>query len=129
MAQPFGQLLVGAVGLGFIGFGIYQIYKAYTGKFREELMQDQMTGNVETFAVRTGQIGLSARGIVFGIIGIFLIQAALNSNPSEARGLGGAFNALAEQTYGQLALGIVALGFAIYGLYMFVLARYRRMII
>lgn len=129
LSQPFGQWLVAAAGLGFVAFALYQFYKAYTAKFREKLMQNQMTANVENFAVRSGQIGLAARGVVFGIIGIFLIQAALNSNASEARGLGGAFNALAEQTYGQIALGIVALGFAAYGLYMIVLARYRRMIV
>jgi hypothetical protein len=72
---------------------------------------------------------LSARGVVFGIIGVFLIQAALNSNASQARGLSGALRALEQQSYGQWVLGVVALGLVAYGLYMFVLARYRRIII
>jgi hypothetical protein len=129
LEQPFGQWLVGAVGLGFIAFAVSQFYKAYTAKFRENLNTNEMDEKTETFATRAGQAGLSARGVVFGIIGVFLIQAALNSNASEARGLSGALRALEQQSYGQWVLGIVALGLIAYGLYMFVLARYRRIII
>ena len=129
LAQPFGQWLVGAVGLGFIVFALSQFYKAYTAKFREKLMTNEMSEKTETFATRTGQAGLSARGVVFGIIGIFLIQAALHSNAGEARGLSGALRALEQQSYGQWVLGIVALGLIAYGLYMLVTAWYRRIII
>jgi len=70
-----------------------------------------------------------ARGVVFGIIGLFLIQAAWRARAEEARGLGGALRALEQQPYGPYVLGAVALGLVAYGLYMFVEARYRRMII
>ncbi|HEX8151415.1 MAG TPA: DUF1206 domain-containing protein, partial [Pyrinomonadaceae bacterium] len=80
-------------------------------------------------ATRAGQVGLTARGVVFGIIGAFLIQAALHARAHEARGLGGALLALEQSPYGPWLLGAVALGLVIYGLYMFVEARYRRMII
>jgi hypothetical protein len=129
LAQPFGQWLVGAVGLGFIAFAVSQLYKAYTAKFRENLLTEQMSENAETFALRTGQFGLSARGIVFGIIGFFLILAALRSNPNEAQGLSGALRALEQQTFAPWLFGLVALGLAAYGFYMLVLARYRRIII
>jgi len=129
LAQPFGQWLVGAVGLGFIAFALSQLYKAYTTKFREKLMTNEMDEKTQTFATRTGQAGLSARGVVFGIIGVFLIQAALQSNASKARGLSGALRALEQQSYGQWVLGIVALGLIAYGFYMLVTAWYRRIII
>ncbi|MDQ3748897.1 MAG: DUF1206 domain-containing protein [Acidobacteriota bacterium] len=129
LAQPFGQWLVGAVGLGFIAFAVSQFYKAFTAKFREKLKTNEMSEKAETFATRSGQAGLSARGMVFGIIGVFLIQAALHSNAGEARGLSGALRALEQQSYGQWVLGIVALGLVAYGFYMLVLARYRRIII
>jgi hypothetical protein len=118
--QPFGQWLVAAVGLGFVAFAISQIYKAYTGKFREKLKIDEMDEKTQKFATRFGQAGLTARGIVFGIIGVFLIQAAMHSNAGEARGLSGALQALEQQSYGQLILGIVALGLVAYGLHMLV---------
>jgi hypothetical protein len=120
--------MVGLAGLGFIVAAIYHFYKAFTAKFRKRLLMSEMSENVQTFAIRTGQFGLSARGVVFGIIGVFLILAALHSNPSEARGLSGALRALEQQTYGQLLLGIVALGLVAYGFYSLVLARYRRIV-
>lgn len=129
LAQPFGQWLVGAVGLGFVAAALSHFYKAYTAKFREKLMTGQMGEKAQSFALRSGQFGLAARGVVFGLIGAFLIQAALHSNAGEARGLSGALAALGQQTYGQLLLGVVALGLVAYGFYMLVLARYRRIII
>ena len=129
LEQPFGQWLVGAVGLGFVIAAVSHFYKAYTAKFREKLMTSQMSENAQNFALRSGRFGLAARGVVFGIIGAFLIQAALHSNAGEARGLSGALTALGQQTYGQLLLGVVALGLVAYGFYMLVLARYRRIII
>jgi hypothetical protein len=128
LEQPFGQWLVAAVGIGFVIFALSQIYKAYSTKFRDKLKTEEMSQRIENFAVRTGQVGLTARGIVFGIIGIFLALAALHSNAGEARGLSGALQALEEQSYGQWLLGIVALGLVAYGFYMFVQARYRRII-
>lgn len=129
LEQPFGQWLVGLVGLGFIGLALSHFYKAYTAKFRKKLMMDEMSEGMQKFAVRTGRFGLAARGVVFGIIGAFLIQAALHSNAGEARGLSGALDALQQQTYGQLLLGVVALGLAAYGFYMLVVSRYRRIIL
>jgi len=129
LAQPFGQWLVGAVGLGFIAFAVSQFYKAYTTKFREKLKTNEMDEKTQTFATRAGQAGLSARGVVFGIVGVFLILAAWHSNAGKARGLSGALRALEQQSYGQWVLGIVALGLIAYGFYMLVQARYRRIII
>lgn len=76
---------------------------------------------------RAGRFGLAARGVVFSIIGGFLIVAAVQSDPNESRGLGGALRALAEQPYGPWLLGVTAAGLIAYGIYSVMLARYRRM--
>lgn len=126
LAQPFGRWLVGVAGLGVIAFALYQFYKAYTTKFADKLKKNELDDKLETMAIRFGQVGLTARGIVFGITGLFLIQAAYWSNPGEAEGLGGALRALEQQPFGPWVLGVVALGLMSYGLYMFVMALYRR---
>lgn len=126
LSQPFGQWLVGLAGLGTIGFGGYYLYKAFTAKFMEELLQSQMNQTERKWARRAGQFGMAARGVVFGIIGIFLIVAAWQSDASEARGLSGALTALAQQPYGTWLLGIVALGLIAYSAYTLVEARYRQ---
>lgn len=85
-----------------------------------------MSPKEQAAATWLGRAGMGARGVVFGIIGGFLLYAALRSDPNEARGLAGAFKILAQQPFGLWLLGIVAAGFVAYGLYQFFEARYRR---
>jgi hypothetical protein len=129
LAQPFGPWLVGAVGLAIIGVGVFQFYKAYTAKFREKLKTGEMNRDEESWITWLGRFGFAARGVVFCIIGGFLIVAARQADPSETRGLSGALGALAAQPYGPWLLAIVALGLVAYGIFMVALARYRRMLI
>jgi hypothetical protein len=126
MQLPFGRLLVGLAGAGFIGFGLYQIYKGYKAKFRKRLEVGAMSKREDQWATRLGQFGLAARGVVFSIIGYFLIVSALRYDPNEVRGLGGALESLAGQPFGKVLLGVVAAGLAIYGVYMLVEAKYHR---
>lgn len=129
MSQPFGRWLVALVGLGIVAAGLQQFSKAYKAKFREKLNLGQMSATQQQWATRAGRIGFSARGVTFGIIGAFLVIAALREQPRQARGLGGALAALADRPFGPWLLGIVALGLIAYGLFMLVQARYRRMVI
>jgi len=126
MVLPFGRLLIGLAGLGFIGFGLWQCYKAYKRKFRKKMTRIEMGEGADKLITRVGQFGFAARGVVFGVVGVFLIQAALRARAHEARGLGGALHALEEQPAGPWVLGVVALGLVAYGLLMFALALYRR---
>ena len=126
MSQPFGQWLVGLGGALIIGLGFYQFYKAYKAKFRKHLKLQEMSPTEETWATRLGRFGEGARGVVFVITGFFLLQAARQSDPNQARGLDGALQSLAQQPYGPWLLGIVALGLVAYGIHMGVQARYRR---
>lgn len=127
LSQPFGQWLVGLAGIVVTGVGIYLIYYALKAKFRGELNWQQMSAQERTWATRMGKFGVSARGIVFGVIGIFLAQAALKSDPGQAKGIGEALAALAQQPYGRWILGFVAFGLIAYSIYCcLVEARYRR---
>lgn len=129
LAQPFGQWLVGLIGAIVIGVGLYQLYKGFTAKFRDELKLNEMSPTEDTWATRAGRLGFSARGVVFGIIGALLITAARQDDASQARGFGGALETLAARPSGALLLGVVALGLIAYGLFCLVEARYRRMLI
>ena len=73
-----------------------------------------------------GALGHVARGVVFGLIGIFVIKAALEYDPKEAIGLDGALQKLAHQSYGPWLLGLTAAGLLAYAAYCFADARYRR---
>ncbi len=126
MAQPLGRWVVVAVGVVFVGAGLYQFYEVYRAAFRDELKLGEMGDRERTWATRSGRLGYAARGVVFGVIGVLLVQAALQTDPDEARGLGGALQTLARQPFGPYILGAVALGLVAYGVFMFVMACYRR---
>lgn len=125
LAVPFGRWMVGLVGLAVIGAGVFQLVKAYRADFRQALRTAEMSAAEETWAVRAGRTGYAARGVVFLLVGVFFVQAALQADASEARGLDGALQTLQSQPYGPFLLGGVALGFVLYGVYMVVEARYR----
>jgi hypothetical protein len=61
---------------------------------------------------------------VFGLVGIFLMKAAIEFDPSEAEGLDGALARLADQPYGQVLLGLTAAGLVAYAAYCVADARY-----
>lgn len=126
LAQPFGIWVVALLGLVVIGVGIYQFYYGVSSRFQDELKLPAMSQAERTWAVRSGQLGYAARGVVYAIIGGFLIQAALRFDPQQAGGIDKALAELAQQPYGPWLLGIVALGVLGYGIYAFVQARYRR---
>ncbi|KAA3438844.1 DUF1206 domain-containing protein [Rufibacter hautae] len=120
--QPFGKWLVLLIGLITIGNGIRQLIKGTTASF----MKDVKGLPRDRFDVlkKAGQAGFTARGIVFGIIGFLFIRAAWLQNPQEAGGTQSAFSFLQDSPFGNVLLGIVALGLIGYGVFMFVLAKY-----
>jgi hypothetical protein len=99
------------------------------GQFRDELKSGEMSARERMWANRSGRLGYAARGVVFGVIGVFLVQAALRTDPDQVRSLGGALQTLAHGSFGPYILGTVALGLVAYGAFMFsfmfVMARYR----
>jgi hypothetical protein len=128
MSKPFGRWLVVLAGIGVIVAGLFELYDAYTKKFRRKLNLNEMSPDEERLATCTGQAGLAARGVVFLLSGWFLIQAGLKYDPDRAQGLGGALEALARQPSGPWLLGLVALGLIAFGAYSFLQARYRRIV-
>jgi hypothetical protein len=124
--QAFGMVLVVLVGLLVIGVAFYLFYKAYSAKFRFRLNLTTVNALGQKWAVLAGRCGYAALGVVFSIIGIFLVVAALQHDPHQAKGLDSALQTLLNQPFGPVLLGIVALGLIAYGIFSFVEARYRR---
>lgn len=121
-----GPELVAIAGGVLAGVGLYQIYKGLTRKFLETSKTHQMSGAVEKPFTALGVVGHIARGIVFALIGWFLIKAAIDYDPNKAIGLDGALRKLAHASYGPVLLGIVAGGFIMFALYSIADARYRK---
>jgi len=124
--RPLGRYAVYAVGLAFLGAAVFNGWRAVTCKFNKQLKTGEMNGAGEAAVTGVGILGHLARMIVFGLIGVFLVKAAWEYDPQQARGLDGALLEVAQAPYGGLLLGAVAVGLLAYALYCLVQARYRR---
>jgi Domain of Unknown Function (DUF1206) len=123
---PGGRVLVAIAGVIMIGVGLAQGYKGIKRKFVEMSKTEQMSERVERAFTVLGVFGHLARAIVFGLIGYFLIRAAIDYNPDKAVGLDGALAALGRASYGPVLLGIVAAGLIGFAAYSVADARYRK---
>jgi hypothetical protein len=123
LSLPFGQVLVAIAAAIVIGVGISQIRKGVKKKFLEDLDVGDLPQGSQQWVRRLGVAGYIAKGVVLGIIGVLLGFAAFRENAGEAGGLDAALKTLAAQPFGTVALVVVALGLAAFGVYCFAAAR------
>lgn len=127
LASETGLLLIGAVGAGIAIAGIFQFVKAYRNDYTKKFDLSSLGEEKRRKSIKnTAKLGLSARGVIFLIIGFFALQAAINSNPDQIKTTREAFSFIQESSYGAWLLGLVAAGLVAYAIYMFLMAKYRR---
>jgi hypothetical protein len=126
LSWPGGQFLVGLAALVIIGVGAFFVYDGVKADFTKELKLAGMSPGARKAVVALGRFGRIAQGVVFGIIGVLVMIAAVQYDPDRARGLDGALKTLAGEPFGKWLLSLVALGFLAYGLYGLAEAKLRR---
>ena len=126
LGWPAGVWLVGIAGAGVIGIALYQLYRGIATDFLKDAKAERMGETTRRWYTVLAIVGHLARAVVFGLIGIFLVKAAVDYNPNKAVGLDGALAKLANQSYGSVLLAVVASGLVAFALYSLADARYRR---
>jgi hypothetical protein len=126
MKHTGGRELVGLVGVVVIGIGVAFVVKMFTASFMKKLRTGEMSPSVRSAVSAFGRVGYAARGVVFGLVGVFLLKAAVQFDPKDAKGIDGTLKTLAGQAYGQWLLGVCAVGLVMFGLFSFLQARYRK---
>ncbi len=124
MNLPAGQLLVAAVGLAIVGFGVYQLYRAWTEDFADKLDAEGQSGKSGTAYLAFGRAGYTARGIAFIIVGGLFCYAAATHDASKSGGLDQALFEVLDQPFGPFLLAVVGVGLACFGLFTFAQARH-----
>lgn len=123
---PLGRWLVGALGVALVGYGLWNGYRSFTGKYRKHLEEGKVhREKVSPLVTVTGFLGHAARMVLFCLVGAFLVRAAYEFEAKEAIGLDGALAKLAHQPGGSLWLGACAAGLFAYGAFSIMQARYR----
>jgi hypothetical protein len=123
---PAGHWLVGIAGVVMLGVAVYQLIRGMRRKFLDDSKTEEMPPAVKTWIIWLGTVGHVARAIVFGLVGVFLLKAAIDYKANEAIGLDGALAKLFHQTYGPWILGLVASGLIAFSIFSLTEARYRR---
>jgi Domain of Unknown Function (DUF1206) len=126
LGWPGGPVLVGLAGAVLIGIALYQGYRGVTKKFLEQSKVEEMSPRVKAWIGGIGLVGHLARMVVFGLVGVFLIKAAVDFSPQKAVGLDGALAKIEHNSYGPFLLGVVAAGLVAFAVYSLSDARYHR---
>ena len=126
MSHTGGRFLVGIVGGVVAVVGATMIYEGIKKKFEKYLRMNEMSPQQRTVVEKLGIVGTIARGVVIGLSGLLVLDAAVTYQPKKARGLDGALRTLAEQPYGTVLLALAALGLIAFGIYGLAEARWHR---
>jgi hypothetical protein len=126
MRHTGGRLLVGIVGLIIVIAGLALVVEGVRHKFMKQLQTSQMSLRTRRAVERLGMVGTVARGVVFALAGVLVIDAALTYQPSKAGGLDKALLTLRNQPFGEWLLILAALGLIAFGVYGLCEARWRR---
>jgi hypothetical protein len=126
LSQPWGAAALTGVAVIVLVGAVQQIVQAVSGRLRERFLGRVMGPRASSIALRIARVGLAARGVVFGIVGYFLIRTASERDASQFREIGGALRALSKTPAGPALMGVVALGLVAYAVYLWTLALFRR---
>jgi hypothetical protein len=127
LSWPAGQELLGAVGAVMLVVGVFQGYRAVTTQFLDDAKTGEMSTRTQRIFSTAAVIGHLARMVVFGLVGVFLIVAAVQYDPKHAVGLGGLLAKLLREPGGTALMGLVAAGLVAFGAYSAADARYHRL--
>jgi Domain of Unknown Function (DUF1206) len=123
MSMPLGRWLVGVTGVVIVAVAFGIGARAFERRTDQHLDLPPKRRHLADALFRFGEV---ARALVFLLIGIFVVTAAVDYRATAAKGLHGALQTLQQQPYGWLALGAVALGFIAFGAFQLIEAGFRR---
>ena len=126
MNKPFGQWLVGLLGLALVITGVYQVYYGLSGKYKKHVQEMDLHSAASKTLLLAGKIGYVSRGIVWLMIAWLLFRAAFESDSSEAGDTGKAFHFLETASFGSYMLAALGIGLVCYGGFNFIRARFER---
>ena len=121
----WGRLLLILVGVLVVVAGVEMGRRSVRLDFRERFTTEDMPWALAILTRALGAVGCVARAVVFVLVGVFLLKAAVLSRAKQVKGLDAVFRSVASSAYGSWLLAVLASGLICYGLYCLLEARYR----
>jgi len=128
MAHSYGRTLILLAGLLIAVVGLAMMRIGATKSFLEDLQLSRASRRTREGVELLGALGNVARGLVFGGVGAFMVDAAVTYNASKAKGIDATLRSFAHTPVGPILLVIVAIGLALFGAYSLAEARWHRKI-
>lgn len=126
MSHAGGRWLVGIAGVVLAAVGVGLAIGGLRRTFAKHFAMGQMPPGARRIVLGVGAVGVTARGLVFALVGAFLLLAAWRYDPSSARGLDGALRRLEATSGGAIWVAAAGLGLIAFGLYGYAEAAWRR---
>jgi hypothetical protein len=126
LSWPAGWLWLGLLGVGLLAGAGYLVAKAVRRSFFEDVDESAMSRRARAVASVTGVTGFLGRAALFGMVGWFVLQAAIQDDPKDSQAVDGSVRTFADNPAGAAFLYVVAVALVAFGCYMFIEARYRK---
>ena len=126
MRSATGRVLVVIVGLVIVACGIALVVEGARKEFMKHLQTAQMSARARRVVKLLGVTGTIARGLVFALVGVLVIDAAVTHKAAESGGIDKALLTLRDQPFGEFLMLLAALGLLVFGVYGLCEARWRK---
>lgn len=128
LEQPGGRWLLGIAAIVGLGSGAYFVYKGLAMTFLEQIDLSGAHAAERTFIEQSGRLGWVGRAVTVGLVSLFVLLAAIEADPDEAKGLDSALRDTADDTLGSALVLLAGVGLVVYGVFAAVSARRRRLV-
>ncbi len=126
MQHPAGRVLVGVAGLVIVACGLALVVEGARKKFMKYLQTARMSARTRRAVKLMGMTGTIARGLVFALVGVLVVDAAVTHKAAESGGIDKVLLTLRDQPLGEFLVMLAALGLVIFGVYGLCEARWRK---
>ena len=123
---PLGEWLVVLLGAIIAAYGISEVVDAIRKDEDEKRHLPPMDPSARRSLNRICRFGVGSRAVIITVLGVFLVRAALQHDPGEARGVRGSILVLANAVEGRIVLAAIAFGLLAYAVDQAMHAKYRR---
>ena len=119
MQQPFGRWLVALGGLVLLAIGCAQVWRAKSGQWKSNIDLSGWAGRLTPVIAA----GIAGRGVLFMLVGGFLILGGMTADQSDIRGLAATLGWIRVQPVGLWLFLAAAAAIGVYGVYSAVQSR------
>ncbi|MDT4920477.1 MAG: hypothetical protein QOI15_1379 [Pseudonocardiales bacterium] len=123
---PGGPFWLGVLGVALIAAAVLFVSEAVRRSFFDDLDEARMSRRAKMLTTTAGIAGHLGRAAIYGMVGGFILSAAIENDPSNGQGFDGSVRDFADNAAGAAVLYVIAVALAAFGVYMFCEARYRK---